>query len=123
MATYLVKTPVPGFTGDVGSVVFRDGEATVEGNLTFVDGAPVLDEHTAPVELHHMVQVGYSVEQADDLAPADVDGDGTLEELPKRSASTEVWREFAVSHGMPQDEADGLSRDQLVEHYTSKETS
>lgn len=125
MGTYLVNTPEPAFNGTVGSIVFVDGQATVEGNLAFGDdGQPVLDEHTAPVEFHHMVRTGYVISLLDDdLEPVDADGDGTLDDLPNRSASTAVWRAFAVGHGTSQEEADSLSRDQLVEQYTSKETS
>jgi hypothetical protein len=117
MGTYRVETPVPDFTGALGSVVFRDGVATVEGRLEFVDGQPVLDEHTSPVEFHHMVRSGYRIVPVDEPVVADVDGDGATEELPKRSASTEAWRAFAVEHGMTQEEADGLSRDELVARY------
>lgn len=42
-------------------------------------------------------------------------------EVPARSASTEAWRDYAVAAGMPQDEADQMSRDQLVAHYKSEE--
>jgi predicted PhzF superfamily epimerase YddE/YHI9 len=47
----------------------------------------------------------------------DVDGDGVVESLPRKSASTEEWRAFAAAHGMTEDEASGLSRDELVAHY------
>lgn len=69
MATYLVKTPVSGFEGEVGNVHFKDGQARVEGNLTFVDGEPVLDEKTSPVEFHHMVRSGYGIEPVTVTAP------------------------------------------------------
>lgn len=62
MATYRVTTPVSGFSGTVGSVVFVDGESLVEGHLTFADGEAVLDENTAPIEFHHMVRSGYGIE-------------------------------------------------------------
>jgi len=126
MATYRVRTPVLAFDGLVGHIQFRNGEATVEGHLAFDEaGLPVLDEHTAPVEFRHMATAGYLIEEvvADDLPQSDVDGDGQVDDLPKRSASTEAWREFAVAHGMPEDEAAGLSRDELVAHYTAKENS
>jgi len=62
MAAYLVRTPVPDYTGAVGSVQFQDGRATVEGHLTFADGLPVLDEDTSPAEFRHMVMSGYIIE-------------------------------------------------------------
>lgn len=63
MATFRVRTPVPDYNGSVGSIHFHDGEATVEGTLAFVDGSPVLDENTSPVEFRHMVVSGYGIEQ------------------------------------------------------------
>jgi hypothetical protein len=62
MATYTVRTPEPDYTGMVGNIAFNGGVATVEGNLQIVDGVPVLDQDTAPVEFHHMVKVGYIIE-------------------------------------------------------------
>jgi hypothetical protein len=32
MATYLVRTPVPGYNGDVGNIHFKDGQALVDEN-------------------------------------------------------------------------------------------
>ena len=141
MAKYKIATPVPGISGALGSVMFHDGEALVEGHLTFdKDGIPVLDEHTSPIEFHHMVQSGYLIHpvdedaaaedepaaeevETDDLEPSDVDGDGTVDELPKRSASTEVWRAFAVEHGMAEADAEALTRDELVAQYTKENNS
>ena len=40
---------------------------------------------------------------------------------PASNASTQAWREYAVAAGMPLDEADQMSRDQLVAHYKSEE--
>jgi hypothetical protein len=42
-------------------------------------------------------------------------------EVPASNASTEAWRTYAVAAGMSQDEADQMSRDQLVAHYKSEE--
>jgi hypothetical protein len=47
----------------------------------------------------------------------DVDGDGVDEVLPRKSASTEVWRQFAVEHGMSEDDANAKSRDELVAYF------
>ena len=41
---------------------------------------------------------------------------------PALSASTEVWRSYAVSQGLPGDEADAMTRDEIVARLTdSKE--
>lgn len=105
----LVRTPEPGHTGYVGNVHFADGEATVADDAQ---------------EMTYFQAAGYLIEDlddaGDDLAPADVDGDGVADALPKRSASTEEWRAFAAGHGMTEEQAAGLSRDQLVEHFTKE---
>jgi hypothetical protein len=51
----------------------------------------------------------------------DVDDDGVEEVLPRRNASAEEWRRFAVEHGMSQADADNMSRDELVEHFTKED--
>ena len=113
MAIFRITTPAPGYAGKVGNVQFTDGAAVVDGD-------------TYPGEYAYFVAQGYGVEpvEAADDEPAeivDVDGDGVPEELPRRSASTAAWREFAVAHGMTQEEADGLSRDELVARYSKEE--
>lgn len=113
MARVEITTPVPGHTGALGGI-------------TFVNGRAVVNADAFPAEVAYCRARDYTVVEldapADDLPAADVDGDGAVDDLPKRSASTEVWRTFAVEHGMPAEQADALTRDQLVEHYT-KETS
>lgn len=45
------------------------------------------------------------------------DGDG----LPAKNASTETWRAYATAHGMSAEDADQMSRDDVVAHYESEE--
>lgn len=40
---------------------------------------------------------------------------------PAASASTEVWRSYAVSKGLPGDEAEAMTRGELVAHFTQTE--
>lgn len=119
MATHRISTPIPGVSGAFGKV----------GAVEFVDGHADIDETEHAAELRYFRDAGYLIEpigqtEPDDepIVEADVDGDDVIEALPKKSASAEVWRAFAVAHDMDQTEADGLSRDALVAHYTSKET-
>lgn len=105
MAIVRVRTPEPGVNDTVGAVTFVDGAAQVDEDLHFA-------------ELRYFRGAGYGIDEPEE-APieVDVDGDGNPEELPKKSASTEVWRAFAVEHGMPEDEANSKTRDELVAHY------
>jgi hypothetical protein len=107
MATHKVTTPEAGHTGDVGKVAFVDGVAEV-------------DETTHAGELAYFRSAGYGVEELDPAEEVDVDGDGKVEKLPRRNASEATWRAFAVEHGMTQEEADSLGRDELVAHFSSK---
>jgi hypothetical protein len=110
MARYRVSTPVPGANDKIGDVVFTDGVALV-------------DEDADAAVLAYCRGAGYSVELADEQTveaeePAGEESAAT----PKKSASTEAWRAWAVEHGgMSAEEAETLSRDQLVERFTSTE--
>lgn len=109
MAQFLVTTPVPGFTGDVGTVRFTDGVA-------------LIDDETDAAALNYCRSAGYTVEASDEPEPEPDKAQVDKAEQPKKSASTEAWRTWAVEHGgMEADEADALSRDQLVERFTSTE--
>lgn len=105
MAQHLVTTPVPGFTGDVGTVRFTDGVA-------------LIDDETDAAALAYCRSAGYTIDEpAQDESAAD---EASAGEQPKKSASTEAWRTWAVEHGgMEADEAATLSRDQLVERFTT----
>lgn len=114
MTQFKVTTIVPGFTGDVGTVHFADGVALVD------------DEKDAAT-LAYCRGAGYAVEAAAD-EPAEPDeevdepDENPAADMPKKSASTEAWQTWAVEHGgMEADEALTLSRDQLVERFTSNE--
>lgn len=107
---YTVRTPEAGYTGMVGRVGFGDGVA-------------VVDESTNAAELTYFRNAGYHVE------PVEPAGEAAEAAAlpPRRSASTQDWRAYAVSQGMPAVDADALSRDQLVERFaqagTEEETS
>jgi len=107
MATHRITTPQAGHTGKVG-------------NVEFVDGVAEIDEATYPGEFAYFNSAGYGVEELDPAEEADVDGDGTVEKLPRRNASEATWRVFAVDHGMSEEEADGLTRDELIARYSKK---
>ncbi|MCW2900307.1 MAG: hypothetical protein JWO67_2572 [Streptosporangiaceae bacterium] len=128
---YRITTPEPGWTGQIGTVNFADGAAECEADA---DAAA----------LYYFRQAGYGVEEVAEPSPAeriaalraelaaleaqepdvivDVNGDGVSETLPKKSASADAWRAFAVKYGMSQEEADGLSRDDLIARYAKEDS-
>lgn len=105
---YTIRAPEPGHEGQVGAVSFRAGVAE-------------LDDTVHAAELRYFRSAGYGIEPFEATVLVDVDGDGEAEELPKKSASTEAWRAFAVEHGMPEEQANSMSRDELVDHYHKEE--
>jgi hypothetical protein len=108
MAQFLVTTPVPGFTGDVGTVRFTNGVA-------------LIDDETDVAALNYCRSAGYTVE-APPEPEAEPEAEADPAAQPRKSASTEAWRTWAVEHGgMAADEAATLSRDQLVERFTTTE--
>lgn len=118
MATYLVRTPVAGYNGDVGNIHFKDGQALVDEEaqeINYLRGAGYIFTDPAAGEP--------AADEPVDETPveADVDGDGVVDELPKKTAVVAEWRAFAVAHGMPQADADAMSKDALINHYTPKE--
>lgn len=109
MTSYLVRTPVADYTGDVGSIHFKDGTAVVSENAQ---------------EINYLRAAGYGFEELDaPMVVADVDGDGVVEELPKKTAPVAEWRAFAVAHGLTEAEADAMTKEALIAHYTPKEGS
>lgn len=111
---YRVTTPVAGYSGSVGSVQFVNGTANV-------------DDATHAAELAYCRARGYDVAALapdDEQQPHEADREHLEVEAPKRSASTDTWRTYAVEHGgMTVEQAADLSRDQLADHYLGqKET-
>jgi hypothetical protein len=128
--TKLVRTPNPGWTGDVGKVHFADGEAKVADDATelayFRSAGYQVDDFDDAVKAAEESEADELDEQGgtgddDPQIVADVDDDGIEEVLPRRNASAEEWRKFGMEHGLSQDEVDGMSRDDLVEHFTKEE--
>lgn len=101
---FRVTTPQPGFTGESVGVHFTDGVGECP------DGPA----------LRYFRAQGYGVEPVAELAepePAE-----PADSRPARNASTEAWRAYATEHGLTADDANELTRDQLVELFTTEET-
>lgn len=131
----LVRTPVPGVNDTVGQVTFVDGVAKVDDNATelayfrsagygiddfdeALDAAKANEDDPAGADDLEELDAQAGNQDDDPLIVRDVDGDGVDEVLPRRSASTETWRLFAVDHGMHEDDAKAMTRDELVAHFT-----
>lgn len=131
----LVRTPVPGVNDKVGEVTFTDGVAKVADDATelayfrsagyqiddfdeALDAAKGNVEDPAAAEGLEDLKAQQGNQEDDPLVVRDVDGDGVDEVLPRKSASTETWRAFAVEHGMHEDDAKAMTRDELVAHFT-----
>lgn len=126
-----INTPVEDHNGAVGDVLITQGVGYADteahaAELAYcrANGYTVTEvEPPAVVSLRHTREdLGFTAEQiaemeAEDAADTAESGD----KMPRRSGSTEAWRIYAVAHGVPADEAEQLSRDQLVERFTSSE--
>jgi hypothetical protein len=109
---YQVKAPAKKVNDTIAGVRFSDSSATVDGDVQ-------------PGALAYFRRQGYLVEEIRDQEPtppaAAIPG-AQAAELPRRSASTEAWRAYAVDHGgMTSEEAAELSRDQLADRFALKE--
>lgn len=97
--------------------------------VSFVDGVATVDSSTDRAALAYFRRhAAYRIEALDG---ADVDAEQAepaVEEVvvepvpqPARNAPTEVWRAYAKSMQMPAGQADAMSRDELVAHFTRGE--
>lgn len=41
-------------------------------------------------------------------------------EKPAANASTEMWRAYGLAHGLPPEQVNEMTRDQLVDHFKSE---
>ncbi len=110
MAQVRIRTLVPGYSGSLGALQFVDGEA-------------VADEATHAAEIAYCRDRGYLFpgNAPEREQPQDGEAEGDDTPMPRRSASRAAWEAYALAHGMTADEAKDLSRDQLVERFTSNE--
>lgn len=115
MTRLIVKTPEPGYSGPVGAVLFHQGRAEVDPDL-----------HAA--ELAYMRNAGYRIEDpetadepAEAVAESPEPGAGEPVAKPKKTASVGEWRAYATSQGLTDEEADALTKNQLVERFADEE--
>lgn len=120
-----IRSPRPDFTGKVGGVSFADGVARVsfddERNDT---GQAIGDEHQVQVGrsavLFAQRRRGYTVTETDATGkPVDKTQPEPTDEpkTPTRGDSKATWKAYATSQGMPEADAEAMTRDQLAERY------
>lgn len=131
------KVVAPGIHG-VGPAPIRPGETFVDdtkrqeteetelATTVLVEGAPATivgetfdaDENMGPLGLSDPGSVEMGVEARKELAAAEAESlEATAGEPPAKSAQKGDWVEYAVSRGMPRDEANAIKKDELVKRY------
>lgn len=126
MTRVRITTPVPDHNGAVG-------------NVTITQGVGFADTEAHVAEIAYCRANGYTVEDAEavelrqtredlgftavDIAEMEAEDQTPEVPMPRRNGSVEAWRAYAVSRLMPAEEAESLTRDQLVERFTSTEES
>ena len=111
---YVITTPEPRWTGEVAGVAFAFGRG-------------VTDDNPPPRVINYFLRRGYGVEPvkaapspaAEVSAPA-ADGPADRDPMPRKSASKADWQTYAIAHGVPADEAESLTRDQLAERFATE---
>lgn len=131
-----IRSPRADFTGKIGGVSFADGVAHVSFDDERVDGKAVGDEHRVQVGRSAVLfaqRRGYTVTEVEGptTTPAAVPDtrDARIAELeaklaaitagdqPNRAASKADWKAYATKQGMPDAEAEAMTRDALAEKY------
>jgi hypothetical protein len=123
MTRVKITTPVPDHDGVVGKVFITQGVGYA-------------DSETHAAEIAYCRANGYTVTDLDDQpdnepvehsGPEQSEPESSEQEsseqeeasMPRRSGSAEAWREYAIARGMSAEEAQSLTRDQLVERFTT----
>jgi len=133
MAKFRVTTPVAGFTGAVGGVDFVKGEAVVEAPLPLEPlqedakltravraERAAIGQHPGYRAMAYFRAQGYGVEQIDANPEPDIEAKSEqtqVDKPPARSASKSDWKAYAVAHGVAEEDAEKLNRDELAEKF------
>lgn len=112
---YIVTAPESDFRGEVAGIAFFDGTAEVDESRI--------------AALGYFRRRGYQVdaigsageEPATDAPTEDADEEPAEIPMPRKSGSRSDWAAYAIAQGMPEDEANQLTRDQLVERFPASE--
>jgi hypothetical protein len=92
--------------GESGTVVYFDRDALPEG----------IEKRIERGDLTECAPDGTVPDPAEDLVPDVPPPDAPP--LPKRAASRDTWIQFAISQGLPRDEANAMTKAKLIERFT-----
>ncbi len=109
MTTYVIKSPVAGFTGRKAGVAFADGRATAGSDAT--------------AALAYFRRHGYRITEQQAATPPAETPEETGPKRPVKSASKADWVSYWVSQGGDQTATEALTRDQLAELDTAPTSS
>lgn len=105
MARFEITTPEPRWTGEVAGVAFAHGRAEIGA------GTPAR-------VVAYFRRKGYGVTEIEPAKPASAPD--PADAMPRKSASKTDWQAYAIAHGVPAEEAETLTRDQLAERFTTE---
>lgn len=113
--------PVTGVTHEYQGRWLRPGKATVtdvkRGNARWPGDKVWL---ALPPGVQKQLDAGKLQVAAEYQAREDITGSGTPEStMPRGNASLEAWRAYAVSQGMPQEDAAEMTRGQIRARFTT----
>ena len=103
---YIVKTPL---------VI-----AKTPGGDRYVYQGGALPSDTDPEQLKGLLggkDFAAQVEEGEPTSTGAAEDAGLTGEPPAGNASKSEWVAYAVAHGMSEDEAEGLTRDELRDHF------
>lgn len=127
---YKVTTPVPGWTGQVGMVAFAHGVAVVEADY---DAAAMayfhaqgygIEELGADADTSLIVVQGSEVDALraeNERLRTDLAAARAAVARPALSGSKADWKAYAIAMGVPEDEADKATRDDLAARFTKED--
>lgn len=104
---YVIITPEPRWTGEVAGVAFAFGRG-------------VTDDNPPLRVINYFLRRGYGVEPVEVAAAPAADEPVDSDPMPRKSASKVDWQAYAIAHGVPAEEAESLTRDQLAERFATE---
>ena len=132
MTRVRITTPVEDHNGAVGKVFITQGVGFADTEVHAAEiaycranGYAITELEPAPVTSLRQTRhdLGFTPEQIAEMEAEDAEERAETDggKPPRRNGSVQAWRDYATAHGMSAEEAESLTRDQLVERFTSTE--